>query len=279
MKKFVTLCLAILMAMATMADDWVLVTDASTLEAGDEIVLACNTQDVTAGTFNTSNGYFAAITSAVFSSDKRFLTSMGASTYVLTLDGQADAWKLSINGNYFGASAARKLLVNKGTMTWTISIDANGEASITNTTTDYGTILYNKTSPRFLNYPSAQTPIQIYRKKNIPRYTLTYEGYPMAKIACEEPTFEAGTQVTLSAGVPEKEGDTFVGWRYRGVIYQPGDVITITDENVELEAVWNSSMDIETVLNQLRAIKILRDGQLLIVRDGAEYNVLGVRIK
>lgn len=277
MKKIVTFCLSLLITTTIMADDvWRLLTDASVLKAGDQFVLACNTQGATAGTL--SGGYFA-MKETTFSADKSVITSLGEGTYVFTLGGEAGAWKLVINEKLIGATGNKSLKVNAGTTTWTISVE-DGNTIIASTKSDYGEIQYNKNSPRFTNFATAnQTKIQIYYIPLLPSHSLKYKDYPYKKIACEEPVYKVGTTVKLSSGKPTREGHTFLGWVYAGELYQPGADFIMPDAEVELVARWDDWQAIDETSVRINAKKIIRDGQLIIVRDGAEYNVIGVRVK
>ena len=111
-------------------------------------------------------------------------------------------------------------------------------------------------------------------------YSLTYQGFPYMKTACENPTYAAGTIVKLSKGRPQIPGKWFDGWEYKGVVYDPGDSFVMPAEDVvlvpKLQDVGEGIRQPETAP---KARKILRDGQLLIVRDGVEYNVIGERVK
>ena len=82
----------------------------------------------------------------------------------ITLGASEGVWTLTTSEGTIGTSAA-KALVHDGTgaTTWTIAI-ADGVATIASTTSTYGSIQYNASSPRFVNYTSAQTPIEIYKK-------------------------------------------------------------------------------------------------------------------
>ena len=113
-------------------------------------------------------------------------------------------------------------------------------------------------------------------------YELSYEGFPYNKTRCENPSYVAGTAVKLSAGIPTKDDVPLVGWRYNGTIYLPGASFIMPSEDVVLQPVWSGEEGIELVENRKSIIdnrKILRDGQLLIIREGKVYNVIGVRIQ
>lgn len=139
-----------------------LVTDASDLSAGMVIVLGCAEKSKVAGALG-GNAYLsdqdANITEGV-------LTSNNAIEF--TLGGSSAAWTLTSEEGQLGATAAKKMSsdpsVDNYVGIWTITIDGDGNASITSTTSGYGTIKYNASSPRFLNYASGQTDIQIYAK-------------------------------------------------------------------------------------------------------------------
>ena len=286
MKKICIFCLSLLTAMTAMAEEWTLVTDPATLQAGDLVVLACNTEGVTAGEYNSTKGYFASVAS-IFGDKNSTITSLGNGSVVLTIGGQAGAWTFTLDGQLIGASAPKKLLLGRGTTTWTISI-IGGDATITNTNPDYGSIQYNKqhNSLRFLNYTSNQTPVQLYRMQAADKFSLTYQGFPYKRTLCEEPTYSAGTQVRLSSGTKQREDGLWIsGWDYQGTFYAVGAEFTMPQADVELTPVWGEkpqTQGVETVQSSKADnawTKIFRNGQLVIIRDGVEYNVLGGRIK
>lgn len=129
-----------------------LVTDASELKAGDKIVLACNTKDVTAGAFTSK--YLSSV-SSTFSSDKNTIKSLGTNTEVFTLKQDKENWQLiDSNNKAIGTKAAKALLSGSGTLTWTITITSEGVATIASTNTSCGRILYNANVQRFMNYTS-----------------------------------------------------------------------------------------------------------------------------
>jgi trimeric autotransporter adhesin len=143
-----------------------LVSDASTLAVGDVLVLASNT-GFTAGDFSGTNVFLSSVAST-FAADGSTISSLGADSIALTLGGASGAWTLSYSSKLLGATAAKKAAWDSGDTSWDISIDsATGNATIQSATTAYGRILYNVSSPRFLNYASATGPTmllpQLYR--------------------------------------------------------------------------------------------------------------------
>ena len=153
-------------------DEWTLVTDASTLKAGDQLVIAANSKGVVAGNFYSK--YFQHLT-ATFSGDNTTV-EIPEGTVKFTLGGSSGAWTLTENssGKLVGTSAAKSLQLGGGKTTWTIEI-ADSTATIKSTQASYGWIQYNSAAPRFLNYASSQTAVQIYRLESGNSGEPTYE--------------------------------------------------------------------------------------------------------
>ena len=149
----------------TKTTKWKLVTDASELSAGDEIVIASNSKGYIAGSFLSK--YLNAI-QATFNDDKTEITSTIETTSILTLGGKVDAWTLTnSDGKLLGTKEAKAMALGSGTTTWKISIASNN-ATISSTNNSYGRILHNVSSTRFLNYTSSTNTNmllpQIYKK-------------------------------------------------------------------------------------------------------------------
>lgn len=166
-------------------ESWNLVTDASTLKVGDELVIASNEKGVVAG--NIINDYLSEVTST-FSDDMSTIAELGQGAVVFTLGGEADAWTLSNSeGKLLGCTAVKKVAWADGTTTWKISIGTNSDATIQSTKTSYGRFLYNVQSTRFTTYISAPNAgmllPQIYRHEttivdpNKPVLTITPGKY------------------------------------------------------------------------------------------------------
>lgn len=170
---------------ALVTESWNLVTDASTLKVGDELVIASNEKGVVAG--NITKDYLSVVTST-FSDDMSTIAELGQGAVVFTLGGEADAWTLSNSeGKLLGCTAVKKVAWADGTTTWKISIGTNSDATIQSTKTSYGRFLYNVQSTRFTTYisdPNAGMLLpQIYRHEttivdpNKPVLTITPGKY------------------------------------------------------------------------------------------------------
>lgn len=151
-------------------ESWNLVTDASTLKVGDELVIASNEKGVVAGNITTDN--ILSKIESTFSDDMSTITELEQDAVVFTLGGKADAWTLSNSeGELLGCTALRKLAWAKGTTTWKIDINKSNDATIQSTNTSYGRFLYNYNvnSPRFTTYTSSTSTSmllpQIYRRE------------------------------------------------------------------------------------------------------------------
>ena len=164
---------------------WTLVEDESTLKAGDQLVLAENTQGKVASSLS---GSILSEADAIFSSDKKtIMDAKAGALLILTLGGKSGAWTLSnSNDELLGATAVKKVAFGKGTTTWKISINSNANATIQNTTQSYGRFLYNVGSPRFTTYSSTTSDsmllIQLYRFEASSATTYTEVGQLMKDI-------------------------------------------------------------------------------------------------
>ena len=125
-----------------------LVTDASTLKAGDQIILSATANDSTFAAGAMSGKFLSSVETKLDALDKK--------VEIFTLGGSAGAWTLTASdGKKISAVKAKEMSNSgKGTDTWTIAIDDNGAATIASTNTACGRILYNVRNPRFLNYIS-----------------------------------------------------------------------------------------------------------------------------
>ena len=125
-----------------------LVTNASTLKAGDQIILSATANDSTFAAGAMSGKFLSSVETKLDALDKK--------VEIFTLGGSAGAWTLTASDCKKISAVKAKELSNsgKGTDTWTIAIDDNGAATIASTNTACGRILYNVRNPRFLNYIS-----------------------------------------------------------------------------------------------------------------------------
>ena len=129
---------------------WVLVDDATALEAGDLLVFASNNHNVVAGTIADGKDFMTSVEAAAFNANKTIMTTLPANAMILTLGGSEGAWTFEYQELYLNASGTKNSMGETAT-TWTITINETGTAI---STTDGNTIKYNATSPRFKVYAS-----------------------------------------------------------------------------------------------------------------------------
>lgn len=150
------------MAQADTSDisNYVLVTDASTLKAGDNLLMVAKA----ANKYYTCNSTISnSVLGYVEINVNDGVLSTENDVAVLTLSGDSSAWTININGKTLGATNAKKLAFdsNNASNSWTITIDADNNASIQNTKSTYGRFMYNAQSPRFTTYSSDPNANQI----------------------------------------------------------------------------------------------------------------------
>ena len=130
---------------------WKLVTDASSLQAGDKLAIVSTSKGKIASA-TISESIMGVLNVTITNNSFATLPSGAAE---LTLGGSAGAWTLTnASGKKLGATAVKKVAWGSGTTTWTITIASNGDATIQSTTSSYGRFLHNVGSPRFTTYTS-----------------------------------------------------------------------------------------------------------------------------
>lgn len=149
---------------------WTKVTDATTLTAGDKLVIASDSKGTVAT--DISSQIMGKVDTEF--KDGKISGDLDSSAVQLTLDGTSGAWTLQNSaGKYLSATAEKKLAWADSSTgnTWTISI-SSGDATITFATSSYGKFMYNVSSPRFTTYTSSASAtmllVQLYRNKNTP---------------------------------------------------------------------------------------------------------------
>ena len=134
-------------------DTWTIVESASSLTAGDELVIGCFAEGTTAGDISSQ---VMSANDSTFDETGDHITSLNDEAVKLTLGGTSGAWTLTNEDEQeLGATAVKKIAWDSGTKTWIIDIDSQGLATIENTNSTYGRFLYNSTYSRFTTYTSA----------------------------------------------------------------------------------------------------------------------------
>ena len=146
---------------------WALVKDASTLAAGDQIVIVASASDKALGTTQNDNNR-AAI--GVTKSDDTVV--IGNTVQIITLEtgavGGTYAFSTGSAGYLYAASSSANHLKTKTALdengSWSITINASGVATIkANGTKTRNLLKYNSSSTLFSCYASGQDDVSIYR--------------------------------------------------------------------------------------------------------------------
>ena len=199
MKKIFSFFAALLFAGSMMADTFNLVTDASTLAAGDEIIIV-NT-GCTKAISTTQNSNNRASASVTESADA---ITPGETVQIIVLEASDANWKLKVGTDaylYAASSSSNHLKTSTATTAgnngvWAITIGDNGVASIVAQGSNSRKVMqYNGagSSDLFACYASAsQTALKIFKKS-------TGEAPAVAKPAIAgETSFVESTEVTIT---------------------------------------------------------------------------------
>ena len=222
MKKRTTRCLALLLAVVmvlsvmpvAMAEETTqtatLVTDASSLKAGDEIVIAAIDADYALGTNQKTNNREAV---AVTKGGEKL--TLNDSVQILTLaNGTKDGTFAFYTGSGYlyaaGKSKAQGESSNKNYLktspdltdnaSWTIEIAEGAATVVAQGENGCNTLRYNNSSGLFSAYVSGQKDIAIYKLETVPAPS-NKVATPTASPAAGEVT--KGTEVTFSCTTPD----------------------------------------------------------------------------
>ena len=181
MKKRTTRCLALLLAVVmvlsvmpvAMAEETAktatLVTDASTLKVGDEIIIAAKDNDFAMGEQNTNNRAAVAVTK---SEDKLTLTA-GVQKLTLKQGAKENTFAFDTGSGYlYAASSDKNHLKTESKLSdnssWSVAI-ADGKATVIAQGANTRNVMkYNSNSKLFACYASGQQDIAIYKLETVP---------------------------------------------------------------------------------------------------------------
>ena len=212
MKKISLLLFALASVMAIHAEVYIKVTDATSLQDGDQVVLAYEAGANVSDGFASTKKYIAS-TSAIFAADQ--LTVDDATP--LTLKKNGTYWNLYIDSKPVGhKSGSSDLDANQGTKTnFAITIE-NGNAKLVSQTPGKSNnevfFAYNTSSPRFALYHAGSNmkTISLYRldESTIPDVVVTSVALSQNVL-----TLRVGDNTTLTASVlPEDAVDKTIEW-------------------------------------------------------------------
>ena len=292
MKKRITRCLALLLAVvmvlsvmpAAMAEETTqtatLVTDASTLKVGDEIVIAAKGADYALGTNQKTNNRAAA---AVTKDGNKL--KLGTTVQKLTLEkGKKDnTFAFATGSGYLYAASSdknhlktEKVLSENGS--WSVAI-ADGAATVIAQGSNTRNIMrYNpntgKGDPLFACYKSGQQDIAIYKLETVPA--------PSNKVATPTATpaagkVDKGTKVTFSC---ETEGAKIL-IATDGKTFTEGTEATVNEDVTFTVKATKEGMDDSDTVTFAYTVKaeepvqsLFKDGEQIVIYNPANMKAL-----
>ena len=173
MKKIFSLFAAVLFAGSMMADNYVLVTDASTLAAGDQIIITDTLGAKALGTTQNTNNR-----AAVAVSDDNGVIVPGANVQIITLEASGNNWMLKVGDDqylYAASSSANQLKTASAETAgdngkFAITIDAKNFAAVEAQGNNRPSMRYNSQSSLFACYSATSSVVaglKIYKKSNV----------------------------------------------------------------------------------------------------------------
>ena len=149
-----------------------LITSLSDLTIGSQVVIGATLSLTTYVMTTDQQSSYRGNEAATLSGSTLTLGSSSAAAVLTVGQGSTDSSAYTLydsstsSKGYIYASAAKSLKTETtltATGEWSITITSAGVATITNTTSSYGSIQYNAGSPRFTTYTSSQTSVSLYK--------------------------------------------------------------------------------------------------------------------
>ena len=296
MKKRTTRCLALLLAVVmvlsvmpvAMAEETTqtatLVTDASSLKAGDEIVIAAIDADYALGTNQKTNNREAV---AVTKGGEKL--TLNDSVQILTLaNGTKDGTFAFYTGSGYlyaaGKSKAQGESSNKNYLktspdltdnaSWTIEIAEGAATVVAQGENGCNTLRYNNSSGLFSAYVSGQKDIAIYKLETVPAPS-NKVATPTASPAAGEVT--KGTEVTFSCTTP----DATILYKTTGEYTEYTDPVEVTENTTFTVKATKAGMDDSDEVKFAYTVKaeepvqsLFKDGEQIVIYNPANMKAL-----
>ncbi|MBE6924849.1 MAG: hypothetical protein E7466_06410, partial [Ruminococcaceae bacterium] len=241
-----------------------LVTDVSSLKAGDQIIIVASGNDYALSTTQNSNNRGQAAVTRVDAST----VTVGADTQIITLEAGASDGTFAFSvgeGSYlYAASSSKNYLRTTSTLdgnaSWAITIDAaTGVAGIVASGTNTrNTMKYNKSSGLFACYASGQIDVTIYKVTGTGEGGDSGEGGDVV-----EPTGSTATLVT--DGTKLNAGDQII--------------IVATDADFALSSTQNTNNRGQAaVVKGEGTVTYYDDAQIITLAEGAVEGTLALSV-
>lgn len=232
---------------------WILVTDASTLQAGDKVIIVARDYDRAMGTTQNANNRNAIEITKNTANNTCTITD---NVQQLTLQQGKSTGTFAFytgNGYLYAASSSDNYLRTESTLSnnssWKVSIASDGTATIVaQGTYTNNNIRYNQDSHLFSSYPSSSTGTRMtciykYADVELTPTTLTFSDAGVA----ESVDVFVNNSYVLPARGSSVSGLEFVGWSRTpivagapiasGLILSPGSSVKV-EENMTFYAVY-----------------------------------------
>lgn len=178
--------------------DYVLLTDASELQEGDELIVVNQAKNYAMG---AQNGTYRSRAAVTVTNDT--ISDPGDGVAIVTLEGAEGAWNLKVPDGYLAAqSSAKNQLLTIASVTdyatWTISITDAGLATVKAVAGARNQLLYNSQSgnERFSCYAGISTnakEVLIFRKASTPAEPVTQYNELGLYLGKQQRLYTAGT--------------------------------------------------------------------------------------
>ena len=218
-----------------------LLTDASELQAGDQLLLVNQAKDYAMG---AQSGNFRSRVSITIVDDT--VSDPGEGVVVITLEGEEGAWNLKVSDGYLAAqSSAKNYLVTVDSVTdyatWSIALDGQGLATLTAANGGRNTLLYNSQSGNerfscYANTGNTTKEVLIFHKAGTPATPVTQYDALGLYLGKQERVYQAGIDQyvrsydgsALQFVLLEPQGKEQVKLSGFTTALQPGDAVTVS---------------------------------------------------
>ena len=300
------------------SEDFELVTSASVLRVGDDIIIEASYggNNYCAGNLMTGTSKTTYATCELVRVVEDVITlPQETNVAIFRLGIQEGAWTLTNSeGKKLSASGNKKLTLDDDVLTWLVDVSDDNTTSVASTEEDYGQLYYNNNNndPRFSVYNSATSsmvqPHLYIRYNSKPGKVVPVTGIAFEK---EQDSVIIGKDLTLAYTLlPEDATNTAIYWsssdtsvvtfsqhqipdtrhytlytknKGEAVItartldggYVATCLIKVIEDHTDLD---HPQSTIHNSPSGAQSTKFIESGQLIILRDGHKYNILGVEL-
>lgn len=267
-------------AVQALEGTWILVTDASSLKAGDEIIIAAKEYDVALSTTQNNNNRGEV---AITKNQNTITATSEAQVLTLQAGNKENTLALSTGDGYlYAASSKDNYLRTETTLSdnssWSIAVAADGTATlIAQGTNTRNTLYYNKNSKIFSCYSTTQQEIAIYKKASSHTVTIATctNGSVNASVANGAQVL-SGTTITLT---PNAE----TGYKLSAYdVYKTGEEstkVTVADDNTfimpEFDVTISATFELAKTLT---SIEITTPATQTTFWQGETFNHNGLKV-